>query len=396
MSTLIKIFSNSLVSRTLLKHNLDIVKVPVREKQIQIPKKRHPSWLPKQNRVLHNEHITTENNEFVKEFIQSKYDSPLNIKPIEPITNWKKGLRRTGLIAKKIGVYPIWLQNGKKVNSTLLQIIDNQVIKYIAPEDFFPVKSKRTIIKNRLGSLVVGAESSDPQLFRKEYCKLFEDSGVMPKRIIMRFMVSPEAALQPGTPLYASHFKPGEIIDIRAKTIDRGFQGVMKRWGFKGMPASHGVTKTHRRPGNIGCGGKMARVMPGTKLPGHMGNRWRTIRGYRVRLNKNIYNYMYIHYSLLLVIFLKETILMSYNVAFQILRVNTKYNVIWVMGHNIPGETNTFCYLYDTVLPTRKLKTPPYFPTYLPDLNKKPIPEDLYADDVHPFKAPTIQFSEES
>ncbi|KAL2733378.1 hypothetical protein V1477_014346 [Vespula maculifrons] len=360
MSTLIKIFSNSLVSRTLLKHNLDIVKVPVREKQIQIPKKRHPSWLPKQNRVLHNEHITTENNEFVKEFIQSKYDSPLNIKPIEPITNWKKGLRRTGLIAKKIGIYPIWLQNGKKVNSTLLQIIDNQVIKYIAPEDFFPVKSKRTIIKNRLGSLVVGAESSDPQLFRKEYCKLFEDSGVMPKRIIMRFMVSPEAALQPGTPLYASHFKPGEIIDIRAKTIDRGFQGVMKRWGFKGMPASHGVTKTHRRPGNIGCGGQMARVMPGTKLPGHMGNRWRTIRGYRI------------------------------------LRVNTKYNVIWVMGHNIPGETNTFCYLYDTVLPTRKLKTPPYFPTYLPDLNKKPIPEDLYADDVHPFKAPTIQFSEES
>lgn len=55
--------------------------------------------------------------------------------------------------------------------------------------------------------------------------------------------------------------------------IDRGFQGVMKRWGFKGMPASHGVTKTHRRPGNIGAGGEKARVWPGTKMPGHMGNR---------------------------------------------------------------------------------------------------------------------------
>lgn len=87
---------------------------------------------------------------------------------------------------------------------------------------------------------------------------------------------------------------------------------------------------------------------------------------------------------------------MSYNVAFQILRVNTKYNVIWVMGHNIPGETNTFCYLYDTILPTRKFKIRPYFPTYFPDLSKNPIPEDLYADDVHPFKASTIQFSEES
>lgn len=56
----------------------------------------------------------------------------------------------------------------------------------------------------------------------------------------------------------------------------------MKRWGFKGMPASHGVTKTHRRGGNIGSGGQKARVMPGTKMPGHMGNRWRIIRGVKV------------------------------------------------------------------------------------------------------------------
>lgn len=47
--------------------------------------------------------------------------------------------------------------------------------------------------------------------------------------------------------------------------LDRGFQGVMKRWGFKGMPATHGVTKTHRRPGNIGAGGAKARVWPGQK-----------------------------------------------------------------------------------------------------------------------------------
>lgn len=47
--------------------------------------------------------------------------------------------------------------------------------------------------------------------------------------------------------------------------MDRGFQGVMKRWGFKGMPATHGVTKTHRRPGNIGSGGQKARVWPGQK-----------------------------------------------------------------------------------------------------------------------------------
>lgn len=57
---------------------------------------------------------------------------------------------------------------------------------------------------------------------------------------------------------------------------------MMKRWGFSGMPASHGVTKTHRRPGNIGGGGEKGRVWPGTKMPGHMGNRLRTNRGLKV------------------------------------------------------------------------------------------------------------------
>lgn len=67
--------------------------------------------------------------------------------------------------------------------------------------------------------------------------------------------------------------KKEALTSIYYFSIDRGFQGVIKRWGFKGMPASHGVTKTHRRPGNIGAGGNKARVWPGTKMPGHMGNR---------------------------------------------------------------------------------------------------------------------------
>lgn len=62
-----------------------------------------------------------------------------------------------------------------------------------------------------------------------------------------------------------------------------GFQGVMKRHGFHGMPATHGQTKTHRRGGNTGGGGEKARIWPGTKLPGHMGNRWRIAKGLKVR-----------------------------------------------------------------------------------------------------------------
>lgn len=52
----------------------------------------------------------------------------------------------------------------------------------------------------------------------KEYSGVFKESGVIPKRILRRFIISPEAALQPGTPLFATHFKPGEVVDIRGKT----------------------------------------------------------------------------------------------------------------------------------------------------------------------------------
>ncbi|XP_012540871.1 39S ribosomal protein L3, mitochondrial [Monomorium pharaonis] len=368
MTTFLKSINGFQLFHKCLKQSIDMISIPKREKFRSVkPRYRHPEWLPKPQRVLYDERLTEDNKQFLDEVVQNKfYDSsklsPLKIDPIEPTVEWKQGMQRTGLIAKKIGVYPLWLKNGKRVTSTLLQIVDNEVVKYIPPEKYNPVISKRPPIqvKNRRGCLVVGAENINPQLITKEYYGIFDDTGVIPKRILRRFVVSPEAALQPGTPLFATHFKPGDVVDIRGKTVDRGFQGVMKRWGFSGMPASHGVTKTHRRPGNIGSGGGKARVMPGTKMPGHMGNRWRIIKGVRI------------------------------------LRINTKYNVIWVLGHNIPGETNTYCYMYDTILPLRQPKTAPNFPTYFPSITEESLPEDLYADDVHVFSDPTIEFKEES
>lgn len=131
----------------------------------------------------------------------------------------------------------------------------------------------------------------------------------------------------------------------------------MKRHGFSGMPASHGVTKTHRRPGNIGAGGEKARVWPGTKLPGHMGNRYRIARG------------------------------------LKIWRMNTKYNVLWVSGQAIPGETNSIVTIYDTLLFLRKPSKPLPFPTYLQ--TDDTCQEDIYDEEVHVFGNPTITFSEE-
>ncbi|XP_076647321.1 mitochondrial ribosomal protein L3 [Halictus rubicundus] len=364
MASVLKTFQNFQLFTKCLKPSINLIPVSNAHKMNPPPRKRHPEWLPKPTRVLYNEGLTKENKEFLSEVVASKMmmqESPLNNDIIEPKGKWTRASKRTGLIGKKIGVYPMWLKNGKKVTSTLIQIIDNEVVKYIPPEEYNPVMRSRRHMQviNKNGCLVIGAQNIDPQLLTKEYYGIFESCGVTPKRTLMRFVVTPNAALPSGTPLCAAHFKPGEYLDIRGKTVDRGFQGVMKRWGFKGMPASHGVTKTHRRGGNIGSGGAMARVMPGTKMPGHMGNRMRILKGVRI------------------------------------LRINTKYNVLWVLGHNIPGETNNILYLYDTILPHRRC-TSPNFPTYLANQDEDTLPENLYAEDVHPFGDPTIEFTPES
>lgn len=74
---------------------------------------------------MYDERLTQDNKQFLDEVVQDIYPStlsPLKIDPIEPTIKWKQGMKRTGLIAKKIGVYPLWLKNGKKVSSTLLQV----------------------------------------------------------------------------------------------------------------------------------------------------------------------------------------------------------------------------------------------------------------------------------
>jgi len=248
-------------------------------------RRTHPRhhWARKR-RERNDQELTEDNQSFLNKIIYDKY-GPLwqpettgmpFVSPLKQIVHergeWAPRSIRTGVIAQKIGIYPMWTREGKKILTTLLQVQDNHVIKYVPPEvthENLPGYYKRQDV----GCLFVGAVSSDPQRFTKEYLGLFEDSGLPPKNIIRRFMITPNAKLQPGTPLYATHFRVGQKVEIFGNTVDHGFQGVMKRHGFKGMPATHGVTKSHRRGGNIGGGGEKARVWPGTKMPGHMGNR---------------------------------------------------------------------------------------------------------------------------
>lgn len=80
----------------------------------------------------------------------------------------------------------------------------------------------------------------------------FASLKVAPMQLKRGFPVSEDAVLPPGTFLRAAHFQPGQLVDVQAVSIGKGFQGAMKKWGFSGMPASHGVSKTHRSIGATG------------------------------------------------------------------------------------------------------------------------------------------------
>lgn len=71
----------------------------------------------------------------------------------------------------------------------------------------------------KYGCLLVGAESTDPSFLTKEYCGIFKDSGVMPKKLLSRFYVDSNAYIPPGTPINASHFRVGDYVDVRGKTL---------------------------------------------------------------------------------------------------------------------------------------------------------------------------------
>lgn len=112
--------------------------------------------------------------------------------------NWTKTTRRSGVIARKIGNVPLWTKDGKKILTTMLQVEDNHVIKYIPPGDFHPTQIPKHVELNKFGCLLIGACGTDPSMFTKAYCGIFENSGVAPKKYLGRFIITPNAALLPG------------------------------------------------------------------------------------------------------------------------------------------------------------------------------------------------------
>ncbi|KAK7054774.1 hypothetical protein VNI00_003237 [Paramarasmius palmivorus] len=159
-------------------------------------------------------------------------------------SKWSPESIRTGVIAKKRGMTAVWNDQGVRVPVTILQLDNCQVTANIVAASDRPVKTTTRQMQGH---------------FRK--------AGVVCKRVVREFPVTPDAHVPVGTTLSAVHFVPGQFVDVVAKSIGKGFAGGMKRWGFKGLRASHGVSYHIVLLVLLDPG----RVWPGKKMPGRLG-----------------------------------------------------------------------------------------------------------------------------
>ncbi|MFN3945887.1 MAG: 50S ribosomal protein L3 [Allosphingosinicella sp.] len=171
---------------------------------------------------------------------------------------------RTGVIAKKMGMTRIFQDDGRHVPVTVLALDNVQVV------------ARREIDRDGYAAVQLGAGTAKAKNLTKPERGHFAKGEVEPKAKVVEFRVAEDALLDVGAELSADHFVAGQYVDIQGVTQGKGFAGAMKRWGFGGMRATHGVSISHRAHGSTGQRQDPGRVFKNKKMAGHMGARNRT------------------------------------------------------------------------------------------------------------------------
>mgnify|MGYP001565675478 CR=1 FL=1 len=178
--------------------------------------------------------------------------------------------QRTGLIARKLGMTRLFVEDGSHVPVTVLHVDNVQVV------------ACRTEDKDGYSAVQLGIGKAKAKRRTKAERGHFAKAKVEPKSRLVEFRVAPENLLDVGAELSAAHFVPGQLVDVVGTTIGKGFAGVMKRWNFSGLRATHGVSVSHRSHGSTGQRQDPGRVFKGKKMAGHMGDRQRTTQNLKV------------------------------------------------------------------------------------------------------------------
>lgn len=177
---------------------------------------------------------------------------------------------RTGLIAKKLGMSSVFDSQGKRVTLTFLHIDNCQVVDI------------RTKAKNGYDALVVGVGKARISKVSKSMKTVFANLKIEPKVRLKEFRISENNVLNVGDLLRADHFELNQYVDVQGVTVGKGFAGGMKRHGFRGLEATHGVSISHRSHGSTGQRQDPGKVFKNKKMAGHMGCENVTIQNLQV------------------------------------------------------------------------------------------------------------------
>ena len=170
-----------------------------------------------------------------------------------------------GLIGTKIGMTREFMESGQSVPVTVIKVEKGRVLDVISED-------KRGYIAVKLGFFKLKNSKLTKQM--KGY---FSKKNTEPKKILKEFRVENNEQYKEGNELGLEIFKDKKFLDVRSKTIGKGFAGVMKRWNFGGLRASHGVSVSHRSHGSTGQRQDPGKVFKGKKMAGHMGDKLRTM-----------------------------------------------------------------------------------------------------------------------
>ncbi|WP_028914253.1 50S ribosomal protein L3 [Pseudorhodobacter ferrugineus] len=169
-------------------------------------------------------------------------------------------MMRSGVIAKKLGMTRLFLEDGKQVPVTVLQLDNLQVV------------AQRTADRDGYTAVQLGAGLAKAKRTTAAMRGHFAKASVEPKRKIAEFRVTADCMIDVGEEITADHYFEGQYVDIAGTSIGKGFQGAMKRHNFGGLRASHGVSVSHRSHGSTGQCQDPGKVFKGKKMAGHMGS----------------------------------------------------------------------------------------------------------------------------
>ena len=170
-----------------------------------------------------------------------------------------------GLIGTKIGMTREFMDSGQSVPVTVIKVEKGRVLDIITKD------------KRGYNAVKIGFFKQKNSKINKQMKGYFAKKNTEPKKILKEFRTNNVDQFKEGNELGLEIFKDKKFLDVRSKTIGKGFAGVMKRWNFGGLRASHGVSVSHRSHGSTGQRQDPGKVFKGKKMAGHMGDKLRTM-----------------------------------------------------------------------------------------------------------------------